>query len=114
MTHRSGGQTVDGQITDTGADGIGLLRFLLDNDDTDALSEGSLYISGVKVVLDDGLRPRRRRAHGSRAGPSGCGSGCGLARTTGTRHNNLAPSRPARQSCALRGSRADHAHADVY
>ena len=47
------GVTDDGQITDTGADGTGLLRFILDNDDVDALDVGSLYVSGVKVVLDD-------------------------------------------------------------
>lgn len=49
------GATDDGQITDTGADGTGLLRFVLDNDDVDALSVGILYISGVKVILDNGF-----------------------------------------------------------
>jgi hypothetical protein len=48
------GETADGQIADTGADGTGQLRFLLDNDDVDALAVGQLYLSGVKVVLDDG------------------------------------------------------------
>lgn len=47
------GVTADGQITDTGADGTGLLRFILDNDDVDALEVGTLYISGVKVILSD-------------------------------------------------------------
>lgn len=47
------GATADGQITDTGGDGTGLLRFILDNDDVDALDVGVLYISGVKVILDN-------------------------------------------------------------
>lgn len=45
------GATSDGQITDTGADGTGLLVFVIDNDDVDALDTGRLYISGVKVIL---------------------------------------------------------------
>lgn len=48
------GATDDGQILDTGADGIGLLRFVLDNDDVDAIATGTLYISGVKVILSNG------------------------------------------------------------
>lgn len=47
------GATSDGQITDTGADGTGRLVFLIDNDDTLALVLGRLYISGVKVLLDN-------------------------------------------------------------
>lgn len=49
------GDSADGQILDTGADGTGLLRFILDNDDVDALAPGSLYISGVKVILSNGF-----------------------------------------------------------
>lgn len=49
------GATSDGQITDTGADGTGLLVFLIDNDDVDALETGRLYISGVKVILSSGF-----------------------------------------------------------
>lgn len=47
------GATLSGQITDTGADGTGQLVFVIDNDDVDALDTGRLYISGVKVILDN-------------------------------------------------------------
>lgn len=43
------GETDDGQITDVGASGTGLLEFLIDNDDVDPLSTRTLYISAVKV-----------------------------------------------------------------
>lgn len=49
------GVTADGQITDAGSDGTGLLKFLIDNDDIDALATGVLYISGVKVILSSDL-----------------------------------------------------------
>jgi hypothetical protein len=45
------GSTADGQIIDTGADGTGSFRFVLDNDDVDAFETGTLYISGVKAIL---------------------------------------------------------------
>ena len=47
------GATDDGQILNDGSGGTASLRFVLDNDDTDALTVGTLYISGVKVLLDN-------------------------------------------------------------
>lgn len=45
----------DGQITDTGADGLGALRFILSAVDTDLLQPEYSYRYTVKVQLSDGL-----------------------------------------------------------
>ncbi len=52
----SASPNADGQILDTGADGTGLLRFVIESDDLDALEVGTLYISGVSVELDNGFQ----------------------------------------------------------
>jgi len=49
------GVTSSGQITDVGASGTASLIFVLDDDDANALSIGTLYMSAVKVLLDSGL-----------------------------------------------------------